>query len=95
MSWGYVPKKLRQARRYRRSRKKYKNFSCLTCAYGEGVCLERRKRIGYGLTEKTIVEYCKDWTVSEKAKNAEKNMPTVSNVDKKQPRKGLLAKIFK
>lgn len=65
MSWGYVPKKLKYARRQRRARKKWKNFSCETCKYGEGWCWNRQ----YG----AIVTFCPKWKVSYKAKYPQKN----------------------
>lgn len=39
MSIGYIPKKRAKAKRLRKLRKKYENFSCTTCAKASfGMC---------------------------------------------------------
>jgi len=96
MSWGYVPKKLKQARRQKILRKKYGKFSCTTCQNRIGGCQERYKRSPWwGLT---IVEDCKYWKAPSKEKTGatkSNNQSVASNTEKKQSRKGIFKRIFK
>ena len=62
MSWGYVPKKLKRARRERQRRKKSKNFSCETCRY-DWYC-------GKGISK------CPNW-VAPKKKNGGKDSKSI------------------
>ena len=67
MSWGYVPKKLKQARRQRRMRKKYRNFSCYTCRNWKH-CKKRyipTPPIGVAMF---TIENCSDWKAERKPK---------------------------
>ena len=86
MSWGYVPKKLKQARRQRRIRKKYKNFSCETCHYGTMECWHRKYDVS--------VTFCKKWKAGYKAKYAQKTSPAPKN-EKKTTFKERIKSIFK
>ena len=65
MSIGYIPKKRAKARKLRRLRKKYKNFSCETCAkrhldYEYGPCRKRYLR-SYGGIWVANYENCDQW----------------------------------
>ena len=62
MSWGYVPKKLNYARRQRRARKKWKNFSCETCLYRDDWCGVRLRN---GNKKN---QFCEGWKADYKAK---------------------------
>lgn len=42
MSMGYIPRKRLQIRRMRKLRKKFKNFSCETCAKRHFIICEKR-----------------------------------------------------
>lgn len=74
MSMGYMPKKQKFARRQRRMRKKYKNFSCITCDKN----LRCRKRIiptpPLGLIV-TNFEFCPEWVAAKKVKKTVKLQP--------------------
>ena len=96
MSWGYVPKKLKRQRRERLLRKKYKNFSCLTCAYGLGRCPKngayyRARPIG----GRPIAQNCDCWKISTEAKFGKRDINTPNETDPKKSRKGFFKKIFK
>lgn len=67
MSWGYVPKKLKYARRQRRMRKKYRNFSCYTCRNWK-FCKKRYiPTPPIGIARFTL-ENCPDWKVNKEPK---------------------------
>ena len=66
MSIGYIPKKRAQAKRLRRLRKKYKNFSCETCAkrhldYVGGPCRRRYRASRIGGIWVSNYENCDQW----------------------------------
>ena len=95
MSWGYVPKKLKKARRQKRLRKKYKNFSCVTCAYGRGCCPKSNvyyRALWHG--EGAIIKNCTSWEASTEAKAAKGDANKASTTEKKQSRKGIFKRIF-
>jgi len=77
MSIGYIPKKRAKARKVRRLRKKYKNFSCLTCAknhLGEGFC--KKKYIPTPPIGILICNYenCDEWKADPNYNRAEAEM---------------------
>lgn len=66
MSIGYIPKKRAKARKQRRLRKKYKNFSCETCAkrhwdYKDGPCRKRYQASRIGGIWVGNYENCDQW----------------------------------
>ena len=66
MSIGYIPKKRAKVRRLRRLRKKYKNFSCDTCAkrhfdYPLGPCKKRYQASCVGGLWVGYYENCDQW----------------------------------
>lgn len=66
MSIGYIPKKRAKARKQRRLRKKYKNFSCETCAkrhldYKDGPCKKRYQASRIGGILVSFYENCDQW----------------------------------
>lgn len=89
MSIGYIPKKRKNARHHRRMRKKYKNFSCLTCAF-DSTCFKRERRFSFSRgVEFLNVEYCPDWKASEEAKRGYK---VTNTCDVDMPKKRALIK---
>ena len=87
MSMGYIPKKKLYVRRQRKLRKKYKNFSCKTCAKTHDwsecgtLCSHR-----YELTQPfgmvvSNVQNCKYWKASSVAK-----MNSTAKVIKNKPK---------
>ena len=66
MSIGYIPKKRAQARKQRKLRKKYKNFSCESCAkrhldYPLGACKKRYQASRIGGIWVSFYENCDEW----------------------------------
>jgi hypothetical protein len=92
MSIGYIPKKLKYARRQKRLRKKYKNFSCLTCRSADLWCSERHKRTARRASNDKNVENCKYWKPSLEMKQEPKQTSVISD---KKKRKGVFSRIFK
>jgi hypothetical protein len=80
MSIGYIPKKRAKARKQRRLRKKYKNFSCSTCQKSHNLsCPKRYQSYRYGGILVTTYENCPDW----KAHKPQKPEPVTP--EKKKP----------
>ena len=64
MSIGYIPRKRAIAKKKRKLRKKYKNFSCDTCVKCHNLtCKKRYKAIRFGRILVTYYENCPDWQV--------------------------------
>jgi len=66
MSIGYIPKKRAKVRKQRRLRKKYKNFSCESCAkrhldYKDGPCRKRYPTRRMGGILVCFYENCDQW----------------------------------
>ena len=62
MSKGYIPKKRLKEKRLRRLRKKYKNFSCDTCAKKQmGSCEKRYQPTKGGTLMVCYYENCDEW----------------------------------
>lgn len=66
MSIGYIPKKRAKEKRLQRLRKKYKNFSCDTCAkshfdYELGPCKKRYQTTRGGTLIVGYYENCVEW----------------------------------
>ena len=94
MSIGYMPKKLKNARRQRRMRKKYKNFSCTTCA--DNPCWRRRSRLTpFGaIITKGNVEFCPYWLASDNARKGTQVTTCTDDPKKKRTLKEILRDIF-
>lgn len=90
MSIGYMPKKLKNARRQKRMRKKYQNFSCKTCSKASycKIRLVPTPPIGVAIFNR---EFCPEWVASWRAKHPAR-VVTLSNQPKK---KKSLKEIFK
>ena len=88
MSIGYVPKKRKLAKHQRRMRKKYKKFSCLTCAYGS-TCIKRERRYTCVGVKLSNVEFCPNWIASIEAKKGRK---VITIRDVKTPKKTTLTR---
>ena len=70
MSKGYVSKKRAKAKKQRRLRKKYHNFSCDTCVKAHNfACLKRYQPIRYGSCVVTRYEFCPEWKADKPAQN--------------------------
>ena len=94
MSIGYMPKKLKNARRQRRMRKKYKNFSCTTCAYNHW-CRKRIGRTPAGVViTKGSLEFCPDWLASDEAKKGHRVTTSPDKPKNKRTLKEILRDIF-
>ena len=85
MSMGYIPKKRLYIKRQRKLRKKYKNFSCETCAkthnweeYGH-LCSHRYELTrSFGMTIYNV-QNCKYWKASK-----QKTQPSFLEKSKKR-----------
>jgi len=77
MSIGYIPKRRAKIKRMRRARKKYKNFSCITCEKRHNVTCSKRYHLK-SIT--TNFEYCPDWKAHKDTTLTEATVP-----DKKIP----------
>lgn len=67
MSMGYMPKKVKYAKRQQRLRKKYKNFSCQTCKYSS-FCKHKISSTLIGvIVVKENIQFCPHWK-AEKSK---------------------------
>ena len=63
MSIGYIPRKRAIAKKKKKLRKKYKNFSCDTCVKCHNLtCPKRYKGTRHGILV-TYYENCPDWQV--------------------------------
>lgn len=67
MSWGYVPKKLKYARRQRRAREKWRNYSCYTCRDWNRCKKRYIPTPPIGVASFTI-ENCPDWKAKKNPK---------------------------
>lgn len=79
MSIGYIPKKRAKAKRLRRLRKKYKNFSCETCAkrhwdYKDGPCRKRYQASRIGGIWVSFYENCDEWKADPNYNRAESEL---------------------
>jgi len=84
MSIGYIPKRRAKARKQRRLRKKYKNFSCSTCEKSHNLTCNKRyqaSRIGGVLV--SYHEICPDWKAYKNYATPTNPKPTVP--EKKKP----------
>ena len=74
MSMGYMPKKVKQAKRQQRSRKKHQNFSCKTCRK-DSWCM---RVLGMPLHPEEVInlmgniEFCPNWKAPKKEPCKEK-----------------------
>jgi hypothetical protein len=69
MSMGYMPKKVKYAKRQQRMKKKYKNFSCKTCEH-HSWCKHKiipTPPIGM-VVVKGNIEFCPHWKAEKKQK---------------------------
>ena len=71
MSIGYVSKKRAKIKRMRKLKKKYKNFSCGTCAkrhfdYKFGPCKKRYQATNAGTLLVGYFEHCEKWKSDQK-----------------------------
>ena len=93
MSIGYMPKKLKYARRQRRMRKKYKNFSCTTCA--DNPCWRRSRLTPFGaFIAVGNVEFCPYWSASDDARRGTQDTTYTDDSKKKRTLKEILRDIF-
>ena len=91
MSMGYMPKKVKYAKRQQRMRKKYKNFSCKTCSR-DSWCKHRSiptPPIGAIIVTGNI-EFCPDW----KAKKEEKIVTSPIESKKRKSLRTILKNIL-
>ena len=88
MSWGYVPKKLKYARRRRHVRKKWKNFSCETCLHRNDWCWVKT----WNGNQKR--QFCERWKADHKAKYSPKTNPAQTK-EKKSTFAQRIKSIFK
>ena len=90
MSMGYMPKKVKNAKRQQRLRKKYKNFSCKTCK-SCSLCGHKLGRTSYGIiVYRENVEFCPFW----KAKKEEKPVEIQSKGKNRKSKKTIFKKFF-
>ena len=87
MSIGYIPKKRAKVRKQRRLRKKYKNFSCETCAkrhwdYKDGPCRKRYPTIG-GIWSGDY-ENCEYWKADPNYNREQAEKPQKKVIKKKK-----------
>ena len=89
MSIGYIPKKRAKAKKQRRLRKKYKNFSCETCAkrefgYKDGPCKKRYQSSRIGGIWVGNYENCEYWKADPNYNREQAELPKKKVLKKKK-----------